>query len=100
MTNLMRGSWYWSSGLVATDWVMPDWAAVAVEYDAVHLVVSTYLSVGGTAIEVEPGVHSVIAGWAPGDTYWLTDVVEVEPQGRVFVKDRDDDLWHPEEETA
>lgn len=92
--------WYTTTGLADTRWVMPDWSAVAREYDAVHLQVGAYLAASGTAIEVEPGVHSVIAGWAPGDTYWLTDVVEVDPVGRIFVKDQDDDLWHPTEETA
>lgn len=94
----MRGCWYRTTGLADTRWVMPDWAAVAQEYDAVHLQVGAYLAASGTAIEVEPGVHSVIAGWAPGDTFWLTDVVEVEPRGRIFVKDQGDDLWHAEEE--
>ena len=77
---------------------MPDWASVANDYDAVHLQVGAYLAASGTAVEVEPGVHSVIAGWAPGDTYWLTDVVDIEPEGRVFVKNQGDDLWHAEED--
>lgn len=98
-TESKSGDWYRTTDLAGTRWVMPDWAAVASEYDAVHLQVGAYLAASGTAIEVEPGVHSVIAGWAPGDTYWLTDVVEVDPVGRIFVKDQDDDLWHPTEET-
>ncbi|GAA1074312.1 hypothetical protein [Tsukamurella spumae] len=97
VTASKRHDWFRTTGLAGTRWAMPDWASVAREYDAVHLQVGAYLAASGTAIEVEPGVHSVIAGWAPGDTYWLTDVVEVEPEGRVFVKDRDDDLWHAEE---
>jgi hypothetical protein len=100
VTASKRHDWYRTTGLAETRWVMPDWASVAHEYDAVHLQVGAYLAASGTAIEVEPGVHSVIAGWAPGDTYWLTDVVEVDPVGRIFVKDQDDDLWHPTEETA
>ncbi|CAM3936051.1 hypothetical protein TSST111916_14385 [Tsukamurella strandjordii] len=100
VTASKRHDWYRTTGLADTRWVMPDWAAVAEEYDAVHLQVGAYLAASGTAIEVEPGVHSVIAGWAPGDTFWLTDVVEVEPRGRVFVKDQGDDLWHAVEETA
>ncbi|VDR38421.1 Uncharacterised protein [Tsukamurella paurometabola] len=98
VTASRHHDWYRTTGLADTRWVMPDWEAVSREYDAVHLQVGAYLAASGTAIEVEPGVHSVIAGWAPGDTYWLTDVVEVEPRGRIFVKDRDDDLWHAEEE--
>lgn len=98
VTASKRHDWYRTTWLADTRWVMPDWAAVAREYDAVHLQVGAYLAASGTAIEVEPGVHSVIAGWAPGDTFWLTDVVEVEPRGRIFVKDQGDDLWHAEEE--
>ncbi|TWS22329.1 hypothetical protein FK268_20205 [Tsukamurella sputi] len=100
VTAVRGGDWLVTTALADTRWVMPDWASVAREYDAVHLQVGAYLAASGTAIEVEPGVHSVIAGWAPGDTYWLTDVVETEPVGRIFVKNRDDDLWHPTEETA
>lgn len=98
VTASKRHDWYRTTGLADTRWVMPDWASVAQVYDAVHLQVGAYLAASGTAIEVEPGVHAVIAGWAPGDTFWLTDVVDVEPRGRIFVKDRDDDLWHAEEE--
>lgn len=98
VTNDRSSDWRITTGLADTRWVMPDWRSVAAEYDAVHLQVGAYLAASGTAIEVEPGVHSVIAGWAPGDTFWLTDVVEVEPRGRIFVKDRDDDLWHAEED--
>ncbi len=98
VTKDRSGAWFVTTGLAETRWVMPDWRSVGEEYDAVHLQVGAYLAASGTAIEVEPGVHSVIAGWAPGETFWLTDVVEVEPHGRIFVKDRDDDLWHAEEE--
>ncbi|KXP08294.1 hypothetical protein AXK57_17710 [Tsukamurella pulmonis] len=97
-TETKSRDWYRTTGLSSTRWAMPDWRSVAREFDAVHLQVGAYLAASGTAIEVGPGVHSVIAGWAPGETFWLTDVVEVEPQGRVFVKDEGDDLWHPAEE--
>lgn len=58
-------------------WVIPDWVLVAAEYDAVHLTVLAYLEAAGTAIPVpdpsEADVASVIAGWAPDSTFWLTD---------------------------
>lgn len=95
VTASKRHDWYRTTGLADTRWVMPDWASVAGEYDAVHLQVGAYLAASGTAIAVDDGVHSVIAGWAPGDTYWLTDVVEVDPVGRAFAKSADTDLWHP-----
>lgn len=58
---------------------MPDWAAVAAHYDAVHLTYAGYLSSAGLAIPVDDpasvdDTRSVIAGWNPGATYWLTDL--------------------------
>ncbi|MFB7853674.1 hypothetical protein ACQGAO_23945 [Rhodococcus sp. 1.20] len=32
-----------------------------------------YLAAAGTAIEVDTETASVIAGWAPDETYWFTD---------------------------
>ena len=60
-------------------WVVPDWAAVAAHYDAVHLTYAGYLSSAGLAIPVDDpasvdDTRSVIAGWNPGATYWLTDL--------------------------
>ncbi len=53
-------------------WVIPDWRAVAVEYDAVHLTVAGYLEGATRRIEV-PGVGlSGIAGFDPDLTVWLT----------------------------
>lgn len=98
VTEKKRRDWHTTTGIAETRWVMPDWAEVAGEYDAVHLQVGAYLAASGTAIPVEPGMHSVIAGWAPGNTFWLTDVVQVEPEGWLFVKDGDDQ-WRPAEET-
>ena len=60
-------------------WVIPDWAAVAEHHDAVHLTHLGYLAAAGRAIDVDAGTASVIAGWNPGETYWLTDVAVGDP---------------------
>ncbi|WP_394160699.1 hypothetical protein [Galactobacter valiniphilus] len=55
----------------AGDWVIPEWSAVARDYDAVHLSVSAYLSCTDALIDI-PGLGaSAIAGWDPDETYWL-----------------------------
>lgn len=56
-------------------WLIPDWAAVANDFDAIHLSVAGYLTTAGRAIPVGSS-HSVLAGWSPDETYWLTDVLE------------------------
>lgn len=52
-------------------WVMPNWRAVAADWDAVHLSVAGYLRSAGTAIACDEHTASVIAGWDPDTTYWL-----------------------------
>lgn len=94
---------YWSEGwdpeLVAVDrrpalrrwrettgrdgrWWLPDWPAVAEDFDAVHVTVVGYLATAGWAVPTADGA-TVLAGWGPGRTCWLrpdrlayTDVVE------------------------
>lgn len=74
LTASRRHDWWRTIG-VDTEWLIPDWAAVANDYDAVHLTVVGYLTTPGTAIPVRGGA-SVLAGWNPDETYWLADVLE------------------------
>jgi hypothetical protein len=55
-------------------WLIPDWGAVASDYDAVHLTVLGYLTTAGRALPVGDS-HTVLAGWDPDETYWLSDVL-------------------------
>lgn len=50
-----------------------------------HLTVGGYLTAAGTAIEVDADTASVIAGWSPDETYWLTDSVSLESTSRAWV---------------
>jgi len=54
--------------------LIPDWAAVSADYDAIHLTVLAYLGTAGRAIAVGAGV-TILAGCEPDVTYWLTDVL-------------------------
>ncbi|MBM7415561.1 MULTISPECIES: hypothetical protein [Nocardiaceae] len=72
VTAQKRHDWYNTTGRDGR-WVMPDWQLVAEHYDGVHLTVGGYLVAAGTAIGVDDDTASVIAGWAPDETYWLTD---------------------------
>jgi hypothetical protein len=76
-------------------WLIPDWQAVAGDFDAVHLTVSGYLSAAGRDLAVSPGRGSVIAGWAPDTTYWLTDILAITGPVTDWALDEDDNRWHP-----
>jgi len=70
-----RHDWYRTTGWDGR-WAIPDWAAVADDFDAVHLTVDGYLSTAGQAVPV-PGsdARTVLAGAAPDATWWLPDVL-------------------------
>lgn len=73
-----RGCWWETTG-VDTAWCMVDWEAASHELDAVHLTVRGYLSTAGRAVPV-PGrailsTSTVLAGWTPGETVWLSDLL-------------------------
>lgn len=92
VTEQKRHDWYSTTGRDGR-WVVPDWSAVAVDHDAVHLTAAAYLTSAGTAVPVDDGVASVIAGWNPDETYWLSDDARPEADGAVWV--RDDEDWVP-----
>jgi hypothetical protein len=73
VTASRRHVWFNTTGRNGR-WVIPDWELVAAEWDAVHLTVLGYLSGAGRALHVDAGTATVIAGWDPDSTIWLTDV--------------------------
>jgi len=75
------------------DWAIPDWSAVATEYDGVHVSVLAWLTTSGQAVPVGPGTMTTLAGWDPDATWWLTDAVHEVAHGRRWV--RDDLNWLP-----
>ena len=79
-----RHDWYRATGR-AGRWLIPDYAAVAADWDAVHLTVAGYLSTAGVACPVERTAGTVLAGWDPDDTWWLTDVLTLAGPARYWV---------------
>jgi hypothetical protein len=84
-----RHDWWRTTGRDGT-WEVPDWQAVAADFDGVHLTVSGYLCTAGRALPVE-GAHTLLAGWDPDLTYWLTDALS--NGGRAVDWRRDDSVW-------
>lgn len=68
-----RHDWWRTTGW-AGKWLIPDFAAAAADYDAIHLSVTGYVTTAGRALDVNDG-RTVMAGWDPDQTFWLTDVL-------------------------
>jgi hypothetical protein len=77
-----RGNWKAATGLDVR-WMLPDWSQVAEEYDAVHVTVKAYLETSGRPVQLDHEVATLLAGWNPDETYWLTDalVLAADPTG-------------------
>ncbi len=90
VTASRRHDWYRATGRNG-QWLIPDWSLVAADFDAVHLQIGTYLSSVGIPIPVEENACSMIAGWDPDETYWLTDVP---------VRPGSQSQWHRDEDSA
>ena len=71
VTRSRRHDWWRVSGWAGT-WVIPDYAAVAGDYDAVHLTVVGYLTTAGRDLAAGQA-RTMLAGWNPDATYWLND---------------------------
>ncbi|MDT4942808.1 MAG: hypothetical protein QOJ34_2897 [Pseudonocardiales bacterium] len=84
-----RGDWWRATGRDG-GWLMPDWPAVAGDWDAVHLSIAGYLTTAGRALDVDGGYATVLAGWDPDATFWFDDVIGV--AGDVTRWSRDADL--------
>jgi hypothetical protein len=55
-------------------WVIPDWVAVSQDWDGVHVSLGGYLEAAYRAADAGGG-FTVLAGWNPDETLWLSDVV-------------------------
>lgn len=94
VTAEKRHDWYRTTRRSGR-WVIPNWQLVAEDYAGVHLTVMGYLTAAGTAIEVDDETASVIAGWAPDETYWLTDPDRIGDESHTWVLDnsREHPVW-------
>ncbi len=93
VTASRRHDWFRTTGRHGR-WVIPDWEQAAHEWDAVHLTVAGYLSLAGRALVVGEDTSTVIAGWDPGSTIWLTDVArETESPRQFWHRPHNEDHW-------
>ncbi|MDR6199615.1 hypothetical protein QE374_001524 [Microbacterium sp. SORGH_AS428] len=72
VTASRRHDWFRVTGRDGR-WLIPDWERVAQRWDAVHLTTLGYLSAATALIPIDEDYASVIAGWGPDSTIWLTD---------------------------
>ncbi|WP_148061254.1 hypothetical protein [Frondihabitans sp. PhB188] len=66
-----QGTW-WQTTRIDDSWFIPDWAAVATDFDVIHLTGMGYLTTAGRPLAVEGG-HTLMAGFSPDESFWLTD---------------------------
>ena len=71
-TASYRHTWAWTGW--NGDWLAPHWSAVARDWDGVHLTVAAYLSTAGSPLPIGTA-RTLLGGWNPDQTYWLTDVL-------------------------
>lgn len=99
VTHSRRHDWWRTTG-VEGRWLIPDWTAVAQDVDAVHVSVRGYLRTAGLPLRAGDG-WTLLAGWEPDATWWLTDCLRVVGEAEHRVRtDRDPMGWlrgQPEE---
>ena len=92
-----RQDWYRVTGTDST-WLIPDWHAVSSDFDAVHLSVLGYLATATRRLPVTADAATLLAGWDPDQTWWLTDVLAADEPPEHWHTDQDaDDVldgWH------
>lgn len=71
VTRSRRHDWWRATG-VDGRWFIPDYLAASRDYDALHLSARGYLTTAGQPYPVDGGA-TLLAGWDPDVTYWLTD---------------------------
>ncbi len=98
VTNARRHDWYRTTGRAGI-WRIPDWVAVAAEWDAVHLSVAGYLTTATRALTLaDKHAATMLAGWDPDQTWWLTDILAATPRPEMWQPDHDGtgsrSAWH------
>jgi hypothetical protein len=94
LTRSRRYVWHQSTGATGP-WVIPDYLAVSRDLDAVHLTVRAYLEAAGVPLDIGDGRSTVLAGWNPDATWWLTDCLQVagQPEPWALVQHDHRDVW-------
>lgn len=63
-------------------WLIPRFLDLSADYDGVHVTTRGYLETAGRAPRIDEVWVTVLAGWAPDETYW--------PLATLNVKDFED----------
>lgn len=85
VTSARRHDWYRTTGRDSA-WYIPDWSAVAGDWDAVHVTVAGYLATATRACSIIDGdAATMMAGFSPDQSWWLTDTLTTTPSPQ---------LWH------
>lgn len=93
VTASRRHDWFRVTGRDGR-WLIPEWSRVALEWDAVHLTTFAYLCAATTLIEIDAEYASVIGGWGPDATLWLSDTVRESDEPRQhWVRPSGGDEW-------
>lgn len=93
VTASRRHDWFRCTGYDGV-WVIPDWEQIAERWDAVHLTVRAYLSGANRALQVDADTSTVLAGWNPDTTMWLTDLArEWEGSRQQWQRSTYQDAW-------
>lgn len=92
VTAQRRQVWFEATGRRGR-WVIPDWSRAAEDCDGVYVSLAGYLRTAGAVVDVgdadrlpetagrpavgdtDDRIASLMAGWNPDTTYWLTDAV-------------------------
>ncbi|WP_324653146.1 hypothetical protein [Georgenia sp. H159] len=90
VTASRRHDWFRTTGQ-DHEWVVPDWSRVAEDVDAVHLTLAGYLAAAGRAGHLGDGRWTVLAGWDPDATVWLTDLPGSGGREETWLRDHDGD---------
>lgn len=85
VTSSRRHDWGRATGREGR-WVIPDWSEVAKQWNAVRLSIAQYLVLAGRPLHVDEERASLVAGWGPGVTRWLTDGVRVVGEPELWVR--------------
>jgi hypothetical protein len=98
VTHSNRDGWRQVTGLEGP-WLIPDYQAVAQDWDGVHLTVAGYLATATRALPLPQHGHTLLGGWDPDATWWLTDALSlVSAEPRLWHLNRDDQdqiTWDP-----
>jgi hypothetical protein len=98
VTRSRRHDWWRATGLTGR-WLIPDYQAVARDYDAVHVSVLGYLTTAGAALPAgaDDETLTLLAGWDPDATWWLTDSLAPAGPPETWVVDEGGQVgssWH------